>query len=287
MKQHSFYDLFFFIIVFGFSMLMPIAIAPAAQVVEGINPSVPFSHTLWDATLAETVSAEGWIDFSQLKARPRVFNAYLKLLAQISPENAPAQFKTPQEKAAYWINAYNALLLRLTLDGYPTETAQPIAKQLPQLIGYYKVGGNAMTLADLKAKAETAGASAGIDISSVLSSLTLVGPTLRDEAYIAPKLTQQVAEQREKPQPYTLLRQETETTCNRWIIQYIDRTNGKYSRYQPNARLPIEFPLPVPRPLLETTVPHSEKALFHYCLSPDSEKPPNPLLLMDSWQLVP
>ena len=76
MKQHSFYDLFFFIIVFGFSMLMPIAIAPAAQVVEGINPSVPFSHTLWDATLAETVSAEGWIDFSQLKARPRVFNAY-------------------------------------------------------------------------------------------------------------------------------------------------------------------------------------------------------------------
>ncbi len=273
--------------VFGFSMLMPIAIAPAAQVVEGINPSVPFSHTLWDATLADTVSAEGWIDFSQLKAHPRVLNAYLKLLAQISPENAPAQFKTPQEKAAYWINAYNALLLRLTLDGYPTETAQPIAKQLHQLIGHYKVGGNAMTLADLKAKAEAAGASAGIDVSSVLSSLTLVGPTLRDEAYIAQKLTQQVAEQREKPQPYALLRQETETTCNAWIIQYIDRTNGKFNRYQPNARLPIEFPLPVPRPLLETTVPHSEKALFHYCQSPDSEKPPSPLLLMDIWQLVP
>ena len=265
----------------------PLAVAPAVQVVEGINPSVPFSHALWDATLAESVSADGWIDFSYLKAHPRVLNAYLKLLAQVSPETMPALFKTPKEKAAYWVNAYNALLLRLTLDGYPTETAQPVAKQLPQLLGYYRIGGCAITLETLKAKVEESGGTAGINVSALLSSLTLAGPILHNEAYTATKLSQQAQVQAKQPQPYALLRQETEATCNRWIIQYIDRKKGTWSHYKPNARLPIEFPLPVPRPMLETTVPYSDKALFHYCLNPVTDEPPSPLLLMDTWQLVP
>ena len=267
--------------------MMPISLVTAVQVVEGISPSVPFSHALWDATLNQSVSPQGWIDFSQLKAHPRVLNAYLDLLAKVSPENAPTQFKTPSEKVAYWLNAYNALLLRLTLDNYPTETAQPTVKPTPPWIGHYKLGGTPVNLAEVQAKAEAAGASVGMDVHPLLSSLTLAGPSLRNEAYLAETLVQQAEDQRQKPQPYQQLREETPTTCDAWIVQYIDRKKEIFNRYQPNARLPMEFPLPVPRPLLETTIPYSEKALFHYCLSPESEKPPSPLLLMDSWQLVP
>jgi hypothetical protein len=267
--------------------LLSIPPAPASQIVVGINPSVPFSHTLWDATLSEAVSADGWVDFSLLKAFPRVLNAYLQLLAQVSPHSHLAQFKTPQEKAAYWVNAHNALLLKLTLDNYPTQTAHAKSPALPYWKNHYKVGGVSITLDEIKAKAQAAGVAAGVPVAPLLSSLTLAGPSLRNEAYLPEKLTIQAQSQQEKPLPYAQLRQAPQATCTAWIIKTIDQKNGTLNRYKPNARLPISFPLPVPRPVLETTVPYSEKGLFHYCQNPTEEAPPDPLLLMDKWQLVP
>jgi len=263
---------------------------PAAQVVQGISPSTPFSHTLWDNTLTDVVSTEGWIDFSHLKAYPRQFNAYLQLLEQVSPQSHPALFPTSAAQTAYWLNAYNALLLRYPLDVYPTETATPVEKRLAQAVGHYRIGGYPTTLDELRILAETSGAADGIPASVIdagLTSLTLAGPALLPEAFTATHLQRQLTLLAKKQKPYAVLRQQTSTTCQRWIIQFLDRRTGKNTQYTPNTRLPIEFPLPVPRPQLPTAIPYSEKPLYHYCLSPADEAPPSPLLLMDTWQLIP
>jgi hypothetical protein len=265
-------------------------LSSAAQVVQGISPSTPFSHTLWDTTLTDVVSAEGWVDFSHLKAYPRQFNAYLQLLEQVSPQSHPTLFPTSAAQTAYWLNAYNALLLRYTLDVYPVETAVPVEKRLAQTVGHYRIGGYPTTLDELRSLAETSGAADGIPASVIdagLTSLTLAGPTLLPEAFTATQLQRQLTLLAKKQKPYAALRQQTSATCQRWIIQFLDRRSGKNNRYTPNTRLPIEFPLPVPRPQLPTVMPYSEKPLYHYCLSPSDEQPPSPLLLMDVWQLLP
>lgn len=40
-------------------------------------------------------------------------------LARVSPDTRPDLFPTPEDRLAYWINAYNGLVLTLALDHYP------------------------------------------------------------------------------------------------------------------------------------------------------------------------
>ena len=79
----------------------------------------PFDHSTWDHLLREVVNSIGEVDYSRLKANPELLNRYVKQLEAASPKTAPTQFPTRNHEIAYWINAYNALMVNKIVTNYP------------------------------------------------------------------------------------------------------------------------------------------------------------------------
>ncbi len=80
-----------------------------------------FSHTLFDDVLQTFVDTEGKIDYARLKAEPEKLEAYLDLLAVANREEM-----SYNEELAFWINAYNALVIKGVVDRYPTTSVRKI-----------------------------------------------------------------------------------------------------------------------------------------------------------------
>ena len=80
-----------------------------------------FSHDLFDQVLQEHVNENGWVNYTQLKANPEKFEAYLDLLAAANP----AEWSY-NEQLTFWINAYNALVMKGVIDNYPTTSVRKV-----------------------------------------------------------------------------------------------------------------------------------------------------------------
>jgi Protein of unknown function, DUF547 len=75
-----------------------------------------------DNQLAEAltaVSLSGEVDFEALKKNRAPLDSYVESLARASPDNAPETFKEDSLQLAYWVNAYNALVLQALVDRWP------------------------------------------------------------------------------------------------------------------------------------------------------------------------
>lgn len=79
----------------------------------------PFDHSAWDRLLREHVNSIGEVDYARLKSHPALLNRYVEQLAAASPKTAPTQFPTRNHEIAYWINAYNALMVNKIVTNYP------------------------------------------------------------------------------------------------------------------------------------------------------------------------
>lgn len=62
------------------------------------------------------VDNNGLVDYKKLRKHPKALNQVLAVIAQVSPANAPHLFHTSDARLAYWINAYNAAVLRNVLE---------------------------------------------------------------------------------------------------------------------------------------------------------------------------
>ena len=62
------------------------------------------------------VDETGKVDYSQIRKNPYRFNEYFKFIKKISPDSHPELFATENDHKAYWINAYNAIILKLMID---------------------------------------------------------------------------------------------------------------------------------------------------------------------------
>lgn len=83
-------------------------------------PSPPAEYTLSPLSEAlRAVDSRGQIDFAALGAHREALDRFVASLASVSPLNEPARFPTPEDKLAYWLNAYHALVLQQLLDGWP------------------------------------------------------------------------------------------------------------------------------------------------------------------------
>jgi hypothetical protein len=132
------------LLVFALSLVLPLS-AQAA------TPS--FSHTALDQTLQNYVDSTGMVDYWGLKQDRALLDAYIDSIGKISPDTAPTRFPTPQDELAYWINAYNAFVLRGVLDNYPVKSVKDIAL----LNGFFNrtdfiAGGKELTLDALENK---------------------------------------------------------------------------------------------------------------------------------------
>ncbi len=80
----------------------------------------PFSHDLFNQVLQEHVE-DGRLDYAKLKANPEQFEKYLDQLASAKPDEM-----SYNEQMAFWINAYNALVIKGVIDRYPIKSVKKV-----------------------------------------------------------------------------------------------------------------------------------------------------------------
>ena len=85
-----------------------------------------FDHSAWDRVLKEFVTEQGRVDYAALEANPAALNRYVTELAAQSPVSDPQQFPTRDSQLAYWINAYNALVMKDVIEHWPVQSVRKI-----------------------------------------------------------------------------------------------------------------------------------------------------------------
>jgi hypothetical protein len=104
----------FFIFPAGCAVIKP-TIFQGAPVVE---PRI-FSHESFEWVLQRFVDDDGKVDYSTLQQNSRELDQYYHLVTTYSPDSHPNLFPSENHKLAYWINAYNATVIKTVLTYYP------------------------------------------------------------------------------------------------------------------------------------------------------------------------
>jgi hypothetical protein len=120
-----------------------------ASVPHSFSPEQPIAaQDFSDREFAQVLAAhvkDGWVDYGAI-AHDQRFSDYLRQLDRVNPNRLP----TPEERLAFWINAYNAFAIKGILDGYSPLT---LFGRYRYFIGQaYRVGGVTINLYDLEHK---------------------------------------------------------------------------------------------------------------------------------------
>ena len=76
----------------------------------------------WATVLKEFVDDRGRVDYRSLRERRAPLDRYVALLAVVGPTTRPGQFTTTNDRLAYWINAYNALVMFQVIERWPLKS---------------------------------------------------------------------------------------------------------------------------------------------------------------------
>jgi len=79
-------------------------------------------HMIWDQLLLLNVSEDGEVDYSGFKRDEFLFEKYFNSLKT----NYPDDKYSKQEKLAYWVNLYNAVVMKMIIDHYPVSSINDI-----------------------------------------------------------------------------------------------------------------------------------------------------------------
>lgn len=108
------------------------------------------------AAVLVNVIDDGYVDYVRLQRHHLdELEAYLDLIGQVGPTATPEQFPTAASRLAYWINAYNAVMLKRWLEGGAgdpkTLAGKPRVDETTWFSEYrYRVDGRAMTLGQIE-----------------------------------------------------------------------------------------------------------------------------------------
>ena len=80
-----------------------------------------FSHDPFNQVLQAYVDEAGRVNYTKLKANPEKLEKYLDLLAVAKPMEL-----SYNAQLAFWVNAYNALVIKGVLDHYPTTSVRKV-----------------------------------------------------------------------------------------------------------------------------------------------------------------
>jgi hypothetical protein len=122
---------------------------------EYVPPAPP---TAWDyrewATVLRDNVRDGLVDYEHLKGHREPLERFYGAVSVVGPQSTPDLLKSPPDQAAYWINAYNALVLRAVLERYPTETMYGLKDPALETDFMFQVDGRVMNLRAVKEKLE-------------------------------------------------------------------------------------------------------------------------------------
>jgi len=156
-------------------------------------------HHAFTELLRTHVDAAGMVDYAGLKAQhDEVLAPYLRQLAETDPANL-----SRDARLAFWINAYNALTLKLIVDHYPVESIKDITPaggpSIPKLnapwyVEVGEVGGRMRTLDEIEHDIiRERFDEPRIHFALVCAAISC--PRLRQEAYTADRLDAQLDDQ--------------------------------------------------------------------------------------------
>jgi len=169
-----------------------------AEVVIRPNPamipqgrSAVYSDSDWALVLQNHVR-NGLVDYDALAQNRENLDRYYALISVTGPTRTPEAFRSRPARAAYWINAYNALVLQAVLQRYPLVTMYDLS--LPVLEYQYKfiVDGQVRHLAWIEEQILDESAS---DVRALfaLSGAALGSPPLASEPIRPDTLERQLA----------------------------------------------------------------------------------------------
>ncbi len=152
-------------------------------------------HTPFDVLLKKHVDTDGYVNYKTWKsssADHRALQSYLEMLGRASTKTRSSR----EAQIAFWINAYNAATIEGILQVYPTSS---IRSHTARLAGYniwkdlpLRVGGYAYSLEDMEHKILRRMWEPRVHFAIVCASVSC--PRLKNEAYAAEKLEQQLRE---------------------------------------------------------------------------------------------
>lgn len=173
-------------------LVLLIAGPPAAQ--EPVTVTVDPLHKPFDEIL-DLYVRDGLVYYYALRQERAKFDRYVQAISEVGADTV-ARWPQPRQ-LAYWINAYNAFVLRSVIDGYPIRGKAPDypANSIRQIPGAFerrtfRAGGRQLTLDALER--DVIG---GFDDPRALLALgrgAMGGSRLKSEAFTADRLDQQL-----------------------------------------------------------------------------------------------
>jgi hypothetical protein len=168
------------------------SLAPDVRTVREVQGQ-PYSDQDWAAVLRDHVRY-GLVDYDTLRAHPESLLRYCAIISVIGPTRTPDQFPSKSHATAYYINAYNALVLRAVLSR-PADVPTMYDYALPQLEFdyHFTLDGLSVTLAEIEASMLR---SSNGDVRTLLatSRASMGTPRLPSEPIRAETLERQLAQ---------------------------------------------------------------------------------------------
>jgi len=91
------------------------------------------SHTQFNNLLVKYVNNKGNVDYAKWHKSNKDINSldnYLRMLTNADPENHPTLYKAEHDKLNYWVNVYNAIVIREVLRHYPLTSVRNVKSTL-------------------------------------------------------------------------------------------------------------------------------------------------------------
>jgi hypothetical protein len=156
------------------------------------DPPQIFDDRDWAAILRENVK-DGLVDYEHLAAHPESLNRFLELISSVGPESTPQLFPSNQARLAYYINVYNAGVLKAVLVEQVPATMYPFGRPALDHRYHLTVDRKSMTLVELRdaARASSAG---DPRIEFALCAAAMGSPPLADQPWRADTIARHLDE---------------------------------------------------------------------------------------------
>ncbi len=105
----------------GMRLLGALLVSLSVAVANGapVSGSNAYDDSGFAEALKNYVRPGGKVDYRGLKEHRAGLDRYIQVISEVSPDRDPKMFPAKNEQLAYWINAYNAWILRTVIDNYP------------------------------------------------------------------------------------------------------------------------------------------------------------------------
>jgi hypothetical protein len=200
-------------------------------------------HAPWDELLRRYVQG-GLIDYQSWQADQAALDRYLASLQEVDPAQLPSR----EEQLAFWINLYNASVVKGVLRRFPVKSVKQVPGFFDGLM--YPVNRKLLTLNEIEEQARLLG-DWRIHFALVCASSSC--PRLRSEAYVPERVNDQLTEQTTQflSNPQRGLRIEGKTLWLSKIFQwyttdFVPTAKGFFHRLTPDALLPVLKPYLAP-----------------------------------------